>query len=80
MTFDTKHGNLIQRPVEYFHRIPSDLSASKGQPISFSGVNMKDVQATLKVSLRLVKAGIPHVIGQCLLLPPIQDVTTSVLR
>jgi len=54
VTFDTKHGNLIHRPMEYFHRILSDLSASKGQTISFSGVNMKDVQTSLKVNLRLV--------------------------
>jgi hypothetical protein len=80
VTFDTKYGNLIHRPVEYFQRILSDLSASKGETTSFSGVNMKDVQASLKVSLRLVYVGLPHVIGECLLLPPALDVTTSVLR
>lgn len=35
---------------------------------------MKDVQASLKVSLRLVAAGIPHVTRWCLLLPPAQSV------
>jgi hypothetical protein len=41
--FETKHGDLKQKPLEYFQRKLSDLSASKGQIMSFSGVNMKAV-------------------------------------
>jgi hypothetical protein len=29
--FETKHGNLKHKPLEYFQRKLSDLSASKGQ-------------------------------------------------
>jgi hypothetical protein len=34
--FDTKHGDLKHKPLEYFQRKLSDLSASKGQIMSFS--------------------------------------------
>jgi hypothetical protein len=55
--FETKHGDLKHKPLEYFKRKLSDLSASKGQIMSFSGVNMKAVEASYKVSLRIAKAG-----------------------
>jgi hypothetical protein len=43
--FETKHGDLKHKPLEYFRRKLSNLSASKGQIMSFFGVNMKGVQA-----------------------------------
>jgi hypothetical protein len=58
--FETKHGELNHKPLEYFQRKLSDLSASTGQITSLSGVNMKAVEASYKVSLRIAKAGKPH--------------------
>jgi hypothetical protein len=55
--FETKHGDLKHKPLEYFQRKLSNLSASKNQIMSFSGVNMKVVEASYKVSLRIAKAG-----------------------
>jgi hypothetical protein len=72
--FETKHGNLKHKPLEYFQRKLSDLSASKRQIMSFSRVNMKAV-----VSLRIAKAGKPHTIGESLLLPAAKDMSSSVL-
>jgi hypothetical protein len=73
--FETKHGDLKHKPSEYFQRKLSDLSASKGQIISFSGVNMK----AYKVSLTIAKAGKPHTIGDSLLLPAAKDMASAVL-
>jgi hypothetical protein len=77
--FETKHGDLKHKPLEYFQRKLFDLSASKGQIMSFSGVNMKAVGASYKVSLRIAKAGKPHTIGESLLLPAAKDMDSSVL-
>jgi hypothetical protein len=73
--FETKHWDL-----EYFQRKLSDLSASKGQIMSVSGVNKKAVEASYKVSLRIAKAGKLHTIGEALLLPAAKDMASSVLR
>jgi hypothetical protein len=40
---------------------------------------MKAVEAPYKVSLRIAKAGIPHTIGESLLLPAAKDMASSVL-
>jgi hypothetical protein len=66
-------------PLEYFQRKLSDLSASEGQIMTFSGVNMKAVEGSYKVSLRIAKAGKPHTIGEPLLLPAGRDMASSVL-
>jgi hypothetical protein len=68
---ETKHEHFTHKPLEYFQRKLSDLSASKCQIMSFSGVNMKAVEASNKVSLRIAKAGktSSHTIGESLLLP-----------
>jgi hypothetical protein len=47
--------------------------------MSFSGVNMKAVEASYKVSLRIAKAGKPHTIAESLLLPAAEDMASSVL-
>jgi predicted CoA-binding protein len=47
--------------------------------MSFSGVNMKAVEASYKVTLRIAKAGKPHTIGESLLLPAAKDMANSVL-
>jgi hypothetical protein len=78
--FETKHGDLKHKPLEYFQRKLSDLSASKGQTMSFSGVNMKAIETmSYKVSLRIAKAGRPHTIGESLLQPAAEDMASSVL-
>jgi hypothetical protein len=47
--FETKHGGLKHKPLEDFQRKLSDLSASKSQIVSFSGVNMKAVECNWRV-------------------------------
>jgi hypothetical protein len=54
--FETKHGDLKHKHLEHFQRKLSDLSASKGQKLSFSGVNLETVEASYKVSLRRANA------------------------
>jgi hypothetical protein len=76
--FETKPVDLKHKRLEYFQRKLSDLSASKGQIMSFSGVNMNAVEASYKVSLRIAKAGKPHTIGESLLLPAAKDMVSSV--
>jgi hypothetical protein len=73
------HGDLKHKLLEYFQTKLSDLSASKGQIMSFSAVNMKAVVASYKVRLRIAKVGKPHTIGESLLLPAAKDMATSVL-
>jgi hypothetical protein len=77
--FETKLGDLKYKPLEYFQRKLSDLSASKGQIMSFSGVNMKALEASYIVSLKADKAGKPHTIGESLLLPAAKDMANTVL-
>jgi hypothetical protein len=77
--FETKHGDLKHKPLEYFQRKLSDLLASKGQIISFPGVNMKAVEASYKVTLRIAKAGKPRTIGESSLLPAAKDMASSFL-
>jgi hypothetical protein len=76
---ETKHGDLKHKPLEYFQRKLSNLSASKGQIMSFSGVNMKVVEVSYKVSLRIAEVGKAHIIGESLLLPAAKDIANSVL-
>jgi hypothetical protein len=77
--FEIKLGDLKDKPLEYFQRNLSYLSASKGQIMSFSGVNMKAVEASYKVSLRIAKTGKPQTNGESLLLPAAKDMASSVL-
>jgi hypothetical protein len=76
--FETKHGDLKRVTLEYFERKLSDLSASRGQTMSFSGANMKPVGASYRVSLRTAKAGKPHTVGESLLLPAAKDMASAV--
>jgi hypothetical protein len=68
--FETKHGDLNHKPLEYFQRKLSDLSASKGQIMSFSGVNMKAVDTSYKVKEqikqeKLIQSESPYCYQQC---------------
>jgi hypothetical protein len=72
-------GDLKHKPLEYFQRKLSDLSASKGQIMSLSGFNMKAVEASYTVSLRISEAGKPHTTGESLLPPAAKDMASSVL-
>jgi hypothetical protein len=47
--------------------------------MSFSGVNMKAVEASYKVSLRIAKAEKPHTIGESLLIQAAKEMASSVL-
>jgi hypothetical protein len=77
--FETKHGDLKRKPLEYFHRKLSDLSASKGQVMSLSRVNMKAIEASYSISLRIAKAGKPHTVEEPLLLLAGRDMASAVL-
>jgi hypothetical protein len=45
----------------------------KAKKMSFSGVNMKAVEASYKASLRIATAGKSHTTGESLLLPATKD-------
>jgi ribosomal protein L10 len=77
--FETKHGDLKHKLSEYFQRKLSDLSASKGQIMLFSGVNMKAVVASYKVSFKIVKARNPYTFWEFLPLKAAKDTANSVL-
>jgi hypothetical protein len=44
--FEIKDGDLKQKTLEHFQRKLSDLSASKGHIMPFSGVTMKAAQTS----------------------------------
>jgi hypothetical protein len=71
--FENKRGDLKRKPLEHFQRKLSDLSASEGQIMPFSGLNTK------AVCLRIAKAGKPETTGESLLQLAAKDMASSVL-
>jgi hypothetical protein len=65
--FETKHGDLKHKPLEYFQRKLYNLSKSKSQITSFSGISIMAVEASCKIGLRVAKAGKSYTIVELLL-------------
>ena len=75
----TKHGNVKDKPLDYFQQKISDFASNKQQINQFIGINMKATEASYKVSLRIAKAGKSHTIGESLILPAATDMVHSIL-
>jgi hypothetical protein len=49
------------------------LKTTKRKILHFTKINEKAMHASCLISLRIAKAGKPHTIGECLVLPAIKD-------
>lgn len=77
--FNTKHINLINKPLEFFKRKESELKVNKGAITSFTGLNTRAVEASYKVSLRIAQELKPHTIGETLILPAAKDLVSTII-
>lgn len=75
--FNTKHGNLKGKPLVYFKNKEIEVKGSKTTMSSFSSLNVRAVEASYKVSLRIAEEGKPHTIGETLILPAAKDIVCS---
>lgn len=77
--FQTKHESYKDKPLEFFKRKESSLKGSKTNITSFTSLNLKAVEASYKVSLRIAQEGKPHTIGETLILPSAKDIVLTML-
>lgn len=77
--FNTKHSNLKGKPMAYFKNKENQLKGNKNTMSSFLSVNMRAVEASYKVSLRIAQEAKPHTIGESLVLPAAKDIVSSIL-
>lgn len=75
--FQTKHENYKDKPLDFFKRKETALKSSKGSINSFTSLNSKSVEASYKVSLKIVLEGKPHTIGETLILPATKDIVVT---
>lgn len=77
--FQTKHESYKDKPLDFFKRKESSLKGSKKNISSFTSFNLKVVEASYKVSLRIAQEGKPHTIGETLILPATKDIVSTML-
>ncbi|KAI6658867.1 SCAN domain-containing protein 3 [Oopsacas minuta] len=75
----TKHKELISKPVEFFKRKRDELTGCQKQMYVSSHTNVSALRASYKVSLRIAKAKKPYIIGEQLLVGCIGDVCREML-
>jgi len=76
--FESKHGNLVNKDLEYFKRLLEDLNCRKTTIKHFSGAdkNEKALRASYKVSHLIAKCGKNHTIGENLILPAALEIVS----
>ncbi|KAI6652935.1 SCAN domain-containing protein 3 [Oopsacas minuta] len=74
----TKHKDLISKPVEFFKRKRDELTGCQKQMYASSHINVSALRASYKVSLRC-KGKKPYIIGEKLLVGCIGDVCQEML-
>ncbi|CAH1114605.1 unnamed protein product [Psylliodes chrysocephalus] len=76
--FESKHGNLVNKDLEYFKRLLEDLHSRKSTIKHFSGAdkNEKALKASYKVSHLIAKSGKIHTIGENLILPAALEIVS----
>jgi hypothetical protein len=67
-------ASRFQKPVTpIFERKLAELKTTKRKLLHFTKINEKAMHASYMISLRIAKAGKSHTIGECLVLPAIND-------
>lgn len=77
--FLTKHESYQNKPLDFFKRKEASLKGSTTSINSFTTLNLKAVEASYKVSLRIAQEGKPHTIGETLILPATKDIVSTML-
>ncbi|XP_013793834.1 zinc finger BED domain-containing protein 5-like, partial [Limulus polyphemus] len=70
---ETKHPELKDKPLEFFERMLSKLKTGQSIMQRYTKVNEKSLYVSYLISLRIAKAGLPHTVGETLVLPAIKD-------
>lgn len=78
--FESKHGMLANKDLEYFKRLLEDLTSRKSSIKYFSGAdkNEKALKASYKVSHLIAKSGKNHTIGETLILPAALEIVSCI--
>lgn len=77
--FLNKHKSLENKPLDYFKRKESEIKSSNKVLKSFTTTNIKALEASYCVSLRIARTGKAHTIGETLILPAAKDIVTCML-
>lgn len=76
---NTKHPDLIGKPIEFFKRKSIFLKQETQCLTKFVNTDTNLIKASYLASLRIAKDGKPHTIGETLLLPAAVDMVQAVL-
>ena len=70
---ETKHPELKHKPLDFFKKLLANLKTGQRVLQRYTNVNEKSLYVSYLISLRIVKAGKPHTIGETLVLSAIKD-------
>lgn len=77
---NTKHPDLIGKPIEVFKRKSNFLKKETQYLMKFVNTDTNLIKASYLASLRIAKDGKPHTIGETVLLPAAVDMVQAVLK
>ena len=64
-----QNSTFQEKPIEFFNKKARELKDNKKSLVTYTGSNIKAVEASYLVSLQIAKTGKPHTIGETLILP-----------
>ena len=70
---ETPHPELKHKPLDFFKKLLTHLKTGQRILCHYTNLNEKSLYASYLISLRIVKAGKPHTIGETLVFPAITD-------
>lgn len=74
---DTKHGNIANKPREFFERKLNNVKSTKNAFSNITSVPSKALLASYQVSHRIAQKKKPHTIGEDLILPAAIDMVST---
>ena len=74
---DTKHGNIANKPREFFERKLNSVKSTKNAFSNITSVPSKALLASYQVSHRIAQKKKPHTIGEDLILPAAIDMVST---
>lgn len=74
---DTKHGNIANKPREFFERKLNNVKSTKKAFSNITSVPSKALLASYQVSHRIAQKKKPHTIGEDLILPAAIDMVST---
>jgi len=75
----TKHPETENKPIEFFQRKTEFFKKESNCMTHFTNIDSKYLGASYLASLRIVKDGKPHTVGETLILPAAKDMVQTVL-